>query len=370
MKNLRIFLGPCWYGKIVPTLADALRERGLKVTAVVGGEIPSRYPDTRYDVIMDSRGLRKWQIVLRGLKYFWRFLCQHNAFIFLYGQSLLPHNLDLPILKLLGKKIIMWFIGSDLRDYEALKAAAEKAGLKYYWGKDIPEEIKRKSDVKVKKRMIRRVGRYVDYIISYPSISQLLTTKYYLILVPVDIYNIRYNNIPNPKPLIVHAPTDDTKKGTSYIVEAVEQLKKEGYDFEFCLFQNSPNKVVREALSKADIAVDQLFETLGGVFAIESMAAGCAVLGGNIPEVSGYPRELPIIHTDPDNIYQNLKLLLDNPKLRQELGEKGRKYVEKYHDASKIASDILQLLSGKTENLVCYEPKQLSSGNQEWQSKS
>ena len=28
----------------------------------------------------------------------------------------------------------------------------------------------------------------------------------------------------------------------------------------------------------------------------------------------------------------------------------------KYHDARKIADDILQLLSGNTENLVSYEP--------------
>ena len=43
-------------------------------------------------------------------------------------------------------------------------------------------------------------------------------------------------------------------------------------------------------------------------------------------------------------IYQNLKMLLDNPELRQELGEKGRKYVEKYHDHRKIADDFLNLI--------------------------
>jgi len=81
------------------------------------------------------------------------------------------------------------------------------------------------------------------------------------------------------------------------------------------------------------------------MFATESMAAGCAVLSGNIAEFSGFPPELPVIHTDPDNVYQNLKMLLENSELRRELGEKGRRYVEKYHDSRKIASEFLKLLT-------------------------
>ena len=161
--------------------------------------------------------------------------------------------------------------------------------------------------------------------------------------------NIKCNNIPNPRPIVVHAPSDDEYKGTSYIVETVERLRIEGYDFKFCLLRNVSNIKLLETLSEADIVVDQLFETAPGGFAIESMAAGCAVLGGNVPEFSGFPPELPIIHTDPSNIYQNLKMLLEDPELRRELGEKGRKYVEKYHDPTKIANDIIELITGNKD---------------------
>jgi len=64
-------------------------------------------------------------------------------------------------------------------------------------------------------------------------------------------------------------------------------------------------------------------------------------------QFSGFPRELPIIHTDPDNIYRNLKMLLENPELRRELGDKSRRNGEKYHDYRKIADDIVKLI---TEN--------------------
>ena len=46
------------------------------------------------------------------------------------------------------------------------------------------------------------------------------------------------------------------------------------------------------------------------------------------------------------NLYDNLKLLIENLNLRKELGEKGRKYVEEVHDSKKIAEQLLQLYKG------------------------
>ena len=134
-------------------------------------------PDAEYDVVIDFQGLKPWQTIVKVLKYFWRFLRQHDAFIFLYGDTLLPYNLDLPILKLLSKKTIMWFIGSDIRHYESVEAAIRKMGIKYRQS----EALKQSPDkVKQQKRMLHRVERYVDYIIYSPMMSQLLTRlKYY-----------------------------------------------------------------------------------------------------------------------------------------------------------------------------------------------
>ena len=60
-KNLRIFLGPCWYGRIAPTLGSALREKGLKVTVAARSDALAIYPDAKYDVIVDFQCLNTWQ---------------------------------------------------------------------------------------------------------------------------------------------------------------------------------------------------------------------------------------------------------------------------------------------------------------------
>jgi hypothetical protein len=338
-RDLKIFIGPMEVANIGSILGSALREQGIRVTVVTTGVRPFQ-SGMKYDVVLYFRHLGPIRRRLTSLYYIMKFVWRHNAFIFLFGNSLLPYNLDLPVLKMLGKKTIMWFLGSDIRHYESLEAAAKKAGIKYYVSLDQGAEQKAQ---KRRLRMIHMVEKYVDHIISSPTFSQLLTREYETVHLPMDICNIRYNNVPNPRPIVIHAPSDDKVKGTSYVVQAVECLKNEGHEFDFHLFRNTSNIKVRETLSEADIAVDQLFATHGGMFAIEAMAAGCAVLGGNIPEFSGHPPELPIMHTDPDNIYHNLKLLLENPELRRELGEKGRQYVEKYHDSARIANNIIEL---------------------------
>ena len=188
------------------------------------------------------------------------------------------------------------------------------------------------------------VEKFATHILSAPQYSQLLTRPYHTIDAPVDISNIRYNNNPNSIPIVIHAPSEEAFKGTTYIVKATERLKQEGYQFEFRLLRGVSNAEVRKILSEGDIAVDQLFAFGAGMFAIEAMASGCAVLGGNVHAFSGLQEKLPVIHTNPDNIYQNLKMLLEDPDVRRVLGEKGRQYVERYHDPGKIADDYIRLI--------------------------
>lgn len=345
-KELKIFIGPTEIGKIGGTLASAFRDKGVKVTVVRDNANPFQ-AGMMYDQTIRSGGLNKLQKGLMRLSLFIKTFFQYNAFIFLFGQTLLPFNLDLPFLKLFRKKTIMWFLGSDIISYEAVERTIKKTGIKYCQSESRKESSER---IRRKIRMIRKIEKYVDHIIADPTIAHLLKRDYIGkdaesgIHMPMDIINIRYNDVPNPKPIIIHAPSNEGKKGTTYILDAIQRLEKDGYSFDFRLCKDMPNTQVREMLSEGDIAVDQLFSVAAGLFAVEAMAAGCAVLGGNIPELSGISN-LPIIHTDTTNIYDNLKLLIENPDLRQELGRKGRRYAERYHDHTKIADDILKLLT-------------------------
>jgi glycosyltransferase involved in cell wall biosynthesis len=341
MKPLRIYIGP---GEVVGALlAQGLKKKGCTVT-VVSKKINCYQQGMVYDKIIDFDEKNK---ILKLLNYIYFFLtsCFNNdVFIFPYGpSSILPYyNIDLPILKFLRKTTIVWFMGCGIRHYSTQKEFFKDVPNEYYICQYC--KFKDSCNLDVKKAKIHWFEKYITHIISGKTISQLLMRKYFVVHIPLDVGNIQYNNIPNKIPRVVHAPSDESKKGTEYIVKAVDQLKKEGYVFEFKMFKGISNIEVRNALTESDICVDQLFSMSNGLFANEAMSAGCAVLGGNLTEYSGRPKELPILHTRPDTIYQNLKLLLDHPELRMELGENGRKYVEKYHDPLKVADTILDII--------------------------
>lgn len=323
-------------------LADGLRQRGHKVTVVSDSDSPfmdgMKY-NKKFSLI-DKTDDEKTESHIR---LFLRYAFTNQVFIFLYGISFFPHNLDLPLLRLMGKTTIMWFVGCDIRHYIPQNEIYESTGERNLCNAC---RIKNECILEEKQKLVRKVEKYVTYIISGKMISQLLKRKYFVVYAPLDVENIRYNNVQNKIPKIVHAPTDRNMKGTKYIIDAVDKLKSEGYKFEFITFEKISNIAVREALSDADICVDQLFSMGNGVFANEAMAAGCAVLCGNLPEYSGRPLDLPIIHTRPENVYGNIKMLLEHPELRKELGEKGRKYVEKYHDRLKVSDTIIDIIMG------------------------
>lgn len=48
--------------------------------------------------------------------------------------------------------------------------------------------------------------------------------------------------------------------------------------------------------------------------------------------------ECPIVNTSPDNLYENLIILVKDKNLRQELGRKSRKYVEEVYSLEKVGA--------------------------------
>ena len=118
-------------------------------------------------------------------------------------------------------------------------------------------------------------------------------------------------------PLILHCPSDRSVKRTDIVLKAIDHLREEGLKFDFELIENSSNEYVLERMKKADILVDQ-----PGVWvaraAIEAMASGCCVVGGN-RSVLMRRFDSPVIQFEPDSdrLAAVLKELIVNHDARQ-----------------------------------------------------
>jgi glycosyltransferase involved in cell wall biosynthesis len=76
---------------------------------------------------------------------------------------------------------------------------------------------------------------------------------------------------------------------------------------------------------------------------MECMALGKPVLGRIDEHFAGMYKDLPIVNTNPDNLYENLKTLVLNPQMCFDRGKRGRAYVEANHDAKVIAQQFIDL---------------------------
>lgn len=161
---------------------------------------------------------------------------------------------------------------------------------------------------------------------------------------------------------IIHTPNHRSFKGTEFLVKAVEELKQEGFLVELILLENIQNEKVREIMQEVDILAEQFIAIAYSLSGIEGMASGLPVLANltnetytNTMRRYSFLGECPVLSTKPETIKENLKILITNPDLREELGKVGRKYVEKYHSykmTQYMFTEIFKYLDGKNVDLI------------------
>ena len=336
IKRIRVFLGPVDYAGLLWGYKKCLESEGVDAKVIVFNKHP-------FDYHSDITFNLKKNKVLRAFERIYHFpslLYHFDVFNFVAGNSLLPFRLDVPILKLFRKKIVIKFVGSDIR----------------------PREIKEEKQItdkelRRKKKLVKFWEKYADAIISNPEYSQLLTKKYYKIAQGCDLqywkpFGSKKLKKNKDKILIIHAPSHKSKKGTKYIIKAIELLKEQGYKIEFKLLENLSNSEIRREVNVSDIIVDQLIVGWYGIFSVEAMALAKPTLCYINPDWKkeiDYAKNIPIVNTNSTNVYDNLKLLIENPNLRKNIGNKGRIYVEDVHNPKKIGKQLLDLYLGLFE---------------------
>ena len=159
------------------------------------------------------------------------------------------------------------------------------------------------SDIRGKTRDELAYGRRADAQIvgSYDAIRWVPEAE----VVPVGIDLSRYDPAPvthNGKVRIVHAPTKRAVKGTDAVIAACEQLP-----VELDLVENVRHD---EAVARTEQAF-------------------------------GLP--LPIVSATAETLVERLRPLVESAEDRRRIGEASRAYVERVHDAEKLADRLIEI---------------------------
>jgi len=276
--------------------------------------------------------------VYRIVRNFIECLLTYDVFHFHGGRSLLPYGWDLPIYRLFGKKVFMQYWGSDCFQYDiahqyALFTEKEMAAI-FHPQKD--ENVR--SRIKVVQSLVNAT------IVGDPALSPFVP-KSKIVLKGVNLEKLKFVGL---KPKIshlnlVHAPSRKEVKGTDIILKTIERLRQEGYKFNFKLIEKQSNEKALEFYRKSDVIIDDVLQGPYGILCMEAMALGKPVLCRIDPKLKKFYHNLPVVDSNPDNLYQNLRKILGNKKLREKLSRQGRIYMETNHDILKSAKKFIKL---------------------------
>jgi glycosyltransferase involved in cell wall biosynthesis len=330
----RILHAPADVGGHAFGLSRAERELGFESDVAVVARGPFGYG---FDVDLDSGLLHPvWRRFARRARFLATAVNRYDIFHFNFGQTLLTIRQagrvfdELAWLKRRGKTIFVSYQGCDVRP----KAACPCRQAHCY------------AEDRYRQPAAQRMRRLADRVFYLnPDLRYWLPGATFTPYASVDARKIQFAPEPvGDEIVVVHAPTDIDIKGTSFVIDAVEELRTQGLPIRLDLVEGATRDQVLGRIRAGHVLVDQLLVGWYGAVAVEAMAVGRPVLcyvREDAAEDNPFGAELPIVRTNVDNLVENLRRVVEDRDLRATLGAAGRRFASSRHDPREIAKTIL-----------------------------
>jgi len=278
------------------------------------------------------------------LGFFAREGLSYDIFQFYFGVSYTGPGLhEISFLKRLGKKINFYFCGCDVRDSKIVIQRYRYSACSHCWPMLCSHN---------RKKALSVAERYADAIfVSTPDLLEFVPGALFLPQ-PIDLEAFarvtnetcrgRYSLTEKRRVRIAHAPSNQSMKGTKYLLQAIEALQKKGLSVDLDLIEGKSYRETIRICAMADIVVDQLLIGAYGQFSVEMMALGKPVVCYIREDLlEHYPPGLPIISATPENIDTVLNELIENREEWTKRGSQGEDYVKHNHDSIVIAQRLI-----------------------------
>ncbi len=284
------------------------------------------------DLVASRNRLRYLRTALRASR-------EHEVIHFYFGRSFLPRLLDPPWLRRLGKRVVVEFLGSDVR-----MPSVEHRRNPYYVPIDWEDDQRA---TRLMTRWSEITGGHV--IVGDHSLKTVLEPHFphiHVVGQRVDL-SLLHPAPPDPESArmrVIHSPTDLAAKGTEHVRRAVAALEATGAPIDYVEVRDVSHAQALATYGTADLVVDQLCAGSHGVFAAEAMALAKPVVCYLLPELEvGYPPGLPIINANPETIGAVLADWIGRPRERHQRGLESRAYAERVHDHRVVAQRLLDI---------------------------
>jgi hypothetical protein len=256
-------------------------------------------------------------------------------------------------------KIVCSFAGNDIRSPKRMRELEQRLGrpnLGTYLA-EVNPLFRMDAYDDLKRRIAGVTDRYADLIYNADMDQRgylerpTLPTRYFYPDAEITDSFARFADL--ARPVVMHAPSSPIIKGTQLVRAALAALAEEGYDFEYIELLDVPNTEVKQALRRAHIVLNEFYAFTPGVFGVEAMAAGAALVTSADPAAEP---QLPAdsaeawLVTPAHRVLAHLRLLLDEPHRLEPLARRGAQWVRDHASASRsgaaTAEELRAVLDG------------------------
>lgn len=320
-------------------MAQGLRGRGHEVEVWQYGASAFDFPVDRMIEPADGPGVYL-ETFIDALRSNFDVVHFHFGQSLVPGRGRLPWLWDLPVWRAYGTRIVFSFHGSDVR-LKSHHVADDR--WSFYRYADIPC-----NEAKIAARLAT-IRAYADRM----TISSVLDQPYVpgATYFPKAVETSRLAMVGparRTRPVVLHAPSRRSTKGTEFVLTGLETLRGRGLEFDVDLVEGVAHAELLARLANADIVVEKLLGGDAGVSSLEAMAMGKVAVARIREEVRRRHPDLPVVSADPETFADVMEELLSSPRRRRELGEQGRAYVVAEHDALVAGVRLEELYAGIT----------------------
>jgi glycosyltransferase involved in cell wall biosynthesis len=273
---------------------------------------------------------------------------------------------ELPLLRLLGKKVIYTLHGTDARPpyidgfFDPVQYGL--ASLESIDTPDRPRLLAKAHAIVTRKRAqaVRRIERNVAFVVCAPGYSHFLSRPY-VNFYAIGLPTVAPAEFSPPRPVddgrvrILHAPSHLAGKGTESIRAAIEALIAEGLPIDYTEISGQPNLAVFSAIQCCDFVVDQLYsDTPMAGFAAEAAFLGKPAVVGSYYSHRGQvdisPDYMPpSLWCHPESIQDGIRELVTDESKRKRLGIAAHEFVTSRWTPIAVARNLLRILRGRVD---------------------
>ncbi|MBL8080132.1 MAG: glycosyltransferase [Anaerolineales bacterium] len=304
--------------------------------------------DVRADNWIKAKSLRK--LLLPFIEFVWSVHRYKCVYIYFNGGPLglgtvLLWRIEPFLYRIAKSKVIVMPYGGDVQEITRSANLLFKDAMT----RDYPKQRLRRKRIGTQIDLWTRhadhiIGgcEWVDYMYHWDTLM--------LLHFPIDVDRWKQPELLDKNQVstirILHAPNHRAMKGTRFFIQAVDDLRAEGFNLELILAERVSNDQIHDLMASVDIIADQLIIGWYAMFALEGMAMGKPVLCYLRSDLEDLyittglvrPTEIPIVKCSPLTIKDVLRDLISNRERIREIGERSRKFILQHHSLKVIGS--------------------------------